>query len=202
MDPEQVLTQISETATSLNDGIKSFAEIGGKFETQLAEFNETAKKILVKPEDIKTAAELEAENKAKLEQGAVGAITRFEVWDIPVGQAVIGGFAAVFASELIDGFLVRQADWMKGLIKLAGAGAAIKWGPRAFGKTGAYAVGLLLAYDGIRSLIPIDSWARRGATAVTSRVPGGGLGGFKKDVGVLEQAGKVASDYYSRAEGR
>lgn len=197
MEPNEVLTQISETATSLNDGIKSFAEIGGKFETQLAEFNETAKKILVKPEDIKTAAELEAENKANLEQaGFVGGITSFEIQGVPVGQAVIGGFTAVFASELIDGFLVKQADWMKGLIKLAGAGVAIKWGPRAFGKTGAFAVGLLLAYDGIRSLIPIDSWARRGATAVTSRVPGGGLGGFTANVDKGGN-GKKPVDYYA-----
>lgn len=182
---------------------KGFASVGGKLETQIAELNETAKKILeVKPEDIKTKAELEAEEKAKLEQaGVMAGITDFKVWDIPVGQALVGGFVAVFASELIDGFLVKQGDWAKGIVKLIGAGVAVRWGGRFLGSTGSKAVALLLAYDGIRSLIPIDTWAKRGSTAVTGMIPAGGLGGFKPNTGgesVVDQASKVAEDYYTR----
>lgn len=204
MDQEQVLTQISETATSLNDGIKSFAEIGGKFEAQLAEFNETAKKVLEpRPEDIKSAAELEAENKANLEQaGVMAGITKLEIWDIPVGQALIGGFTAVFASEVIDGFLAAQSDMIKGIVKLAGAGVAIKWGGRLLGSTGSKALGILLAYDGLRMIIPIDRWAKRGATALSGVLPAGGLGGYKPGAGLIPAGGNGKKpDYYEALKG-
>ncbi len=168
MDEKQILETV-------NTGLDA---VGSKLEAQLAEFNETTKKVLVpKPEDIKTAEEVEAEDKAKLEQaGAVAGITQFEIWDIPVGQALVGGFTAVFASELIDGFLVKQGDMIKGVVKLVGAGAAVKWGPRLLGSTGSKALALLLAYDGVRSLIPIDTWALVGITrfvifSITAHLP-------------------------------
>ena len=186
---------------------KGFADqetkIGSKLDAQLAELNETAKKVLVpKAEDIKTPEELKAaEDKAKLEQAAVARnITSFEVWDIPVGQALVGGFTAVFASELIDGFLIKQGDVIKGVVKLAGAGVAVKWGGRVLGSTGSKALAILLAYDGIRSIIPIDTWARRGATAVTSRMPAGGLGGFQPNVRETPGNGH-REDYYEALKG-
>ncbi len=186
---------------------KGFATVGGKLEGQIAKLNEAAKKALEpKAEDVLSPEELKkAEDTAKMEQaGAVRGITDFEVWDIPVGQALVGGFTAVFVSELIDGFLVKQDDWMKGIVKLAGAGVAVKWGGRFLGSTGSKALAILLAYDGIRSLIPIDTWARRGATTVTGMIPGGGLGGFRSNVGgtAVDQAKEVASDYYGKAFGR
>jgi len=169
-----------------------FANVGSKLDAQLAELNEKAEKLLVKPEDIKTPAELAAEaavakvaEEAKLERAAVSTITDMKVWDIPVGEALVGGFSAVFASELIDGVLVKQNDMIKGVIKLAGAGAAVKWGPRLLGSTGSKALAILLAYDGVRSLIPIDAWARRGASAVSGVLPAGGLGGFRKNAGAV-----------------
>lgn len=190
---------------------KGFTNVGSKLDAQLAELNETAKKVLVKPEDIKTPAELAAEaavakvaEEAKLERSAVSTITDMQVWDIPVGEALVGGFTAVFASELIDGFLMKQGDMLKGVVKLAGAGAAIKWGPRLLGSTGSKALAILLAYDGVRSLIPIDTWARRGASAVSGMMPAGGLGGFRQNVGGREVPGNgnLPVDYYDRALGR
>ncbi len=200
MDPKEILEAVN----------KGFASVGSKLDVQLAELNETAKKVLVvKPEDIKSPEELKAEaakleETAKLKQAAISRnITGFEVWDIPLGQALVGGFTAVFASELIDGFLIKQGDLLKGAVKLAGAGVAIKWGGRLLGSTGSKALGLLLAYDGIRSIIPIDTWARRGATTVTGMIPGGGLGGFKEDVGGTPAPGngKKSADYYAKAFG-
>lgn len=197
MEPKEILEAMD----------KGFASVGSKLDAQLAELNETAKKVLVKPEDIKSPEEVKAEaakaeeDKAKLEQaGAVAGITSFEVWDIPVGQALVGGFTAVFASELIDGFLVKQGDWMKGMVKLVGAGVAVKWGPRLFGSVGSKALALLLAYDGVRSLIPIDTWAHRSASAVTGMIPGGGLGGFNKNVGGVPSNGSK-EDYYAALKG-
>lgn len=184
---------------------KGFENVGTKLESQMAELNETAKKVLIKPDDVLTPEQLkkESEDKASLEQaGAVGSITGFEVWDIPVGQALVGGFTAVFASELIDGFLVKQGDMLKGIVKLVGAGVAIKWGSRVLGSTGSKALGILLAYDGIRSLIPIDTWARKGATMATGMIPGGGLGGFKENVGGAPAAGGNGhKDYYEALKG-
>ena len=181
-------------------------QIGEKLEAQLAEFNETAKKVLVpKAEDVKTAEEVKA---ALEEAGAMAGINRIEVWDIPVGQALVGGFTAVFASELVDGFMAKQGDMARGVVKLIGAGAAVKWGGRILGSTGSKALAILLAYDGVRTLIPIDRYARQGATAVTGVVTTRGLGGFKRDTGgvvkggVVEQASQVASDYYGKAFGR
>lgn len=194
MDPKDILEAI-------NSG---FVTVGSKLEAQMAELNETAKKVLeAKPEAVKTAEELAtaaaaatAAGKANMEEaGAVGGITGFKPWDIPAGQALVGGFTAVFASELIDGFLIKQSDMIKGVVKLAGAGAAVKWGGRVLGSTGSKALAILLAYDGIRSMIPIDTWARRGATMVTSRIPKGGLGGFVPDI---EARGNGSGDYYEQ----
>ena len=166
MDEKQILEAMD----------KGFSHVGEKLEGQLAELNETARKVLVvKPEDVKTAAEVAAEaEKAKLEQ--LAGITNMEVWDIPVGQALIGGFVAVFSSELIDGFLSAQSAMIRGVVKLVGAGVAAKWGSRLLGSTGSKAVALLLAYDGIRSLIPIDEWASRLAGGIKP-LTGAGLGG-------------------------
>ena len=95
--------------------------------------------------------------------------------------------------------LIKQQDWMKGVVKLVGAGAAVKWGDRVFGSTGSKALAILLAYDGIRSLIPIDAWSKKAADTVTGMVPMGGLGGYKPDV--ENQAGGGGSnpprDYYA-----
>lgn len=197
------LEKLGEAQTKVDTGLATgLATIGNKLDTKLAELNEAPK---VNPEDIKTAEELKAEEAAKLEQaGVVGGITQFEIWDIPVGQALVGGFTAVFASELIDGFLVKQGDMIKGVVKLVGAGAAIKWGPRLLGSTGSKALAILLAYDGIRSLIPIDTWAKRGAGAVSGVIPGGGLGGFKPNVAGEKPGGngkKAVADYYEALKG-
>lgn len=181
---------------------KGFATVGSKLEGQMAELSETAKKVLEpKPEDIKTPEQLKTESEAKLaeearlKQAGVSGITNFVIWDIPIGQGLVGGFTAAFASELIDGVLMKQGDMIKAVVKLAAAGAAVKWGTRLLGSTGAKALAILLAYDGVRSLIPIDTWARRGATTVSGMVPGGGLGGFRPGV-TGNPAGNGQGDYY------
>jgi len=199
MDPKEILELMN----------KGFETVGSKLDAQLDELNETAKKVLVTPAAvIKTPEELKAEAAAKLEEaaklgeaGAVAGITNLKVWEIPAGQALVGGFTAVFASELIDGILIKQGDMLKGVVKLAGAGAAIKWGGKVLGSTGSKALGILLAYDGLRSLIPIDTWARRGATAVTGMIPGGGLGGFRPNVGGGPSNGSHGDYYEEKVRG-
>lgn len=137
---------------------------------------------------------------AKMEQGgALEGITKLEVWDIPIGKAIVGGFSAVVVSELIDGFLAAQSTMTQGLVKLAAAGASVKWLSRFLGATGAGAMALLLAYDGIRSMLPIDEWAGRFSGAISKIRTGGGLAGKAgmKRYNVIEQAEKVAGNYYS-----
>lgn len=188
-----------ELLEAMNKGFTDAGtQIGDKLSAQLAEFNESAKKVLVpKAEDVKTAEELQSD-KAQLSQaGMVGNITDIKAWDIPVGQAVVGGFGAVFASELVDGFMAAQGDMVRGVVKLIGAGVAVKWGGRVLGSTGSKAMALLLAYDGVRSLIPLDRFARQGATAVTGIVTTKGLGGFKSQRRVNPGNGG-GLDYYEQ----
>lgn len=163
---------------------KGFADaeikLGANLDAQLAEFNETAKKILVKPEDIKTSEEVKAEaakaeEAAKLEQaGAISGITSFEVWDIPLGKIAVGTFGGVFTSELIDGFLATQSNMIKGGIKLVLAGATVKWGSRWLGKDAAGAIAFALGILGMAQILPIDVYAKKAATAIRGVLPEAG----------------------------
>ena len=69
-----------------------------------------------------------------------------------------------------------------GGVKLVAAGAVIKWGKGLLGKGGATAVALLLAYDGIRHIIPLDQYAHRLASGVSGVVTTRGLGGNQDSV--------------------
>ena len=104
-------------------------------------------------------------------------IMSFEFQGIPLGQAAVGGFVAIFASELVDGFMSNMQDWQRGLVKLAVAAAVGMWGKRLLGKTGSMAVALLLTFDALRDLSPIDSWADQLAEGITGRVTNKGLAG-------------------------
>jgi len=194
MDEKQILETIEKGVAGAE------IKLGSKLEAQLAELGETAKKAL-KPDEVKSAQELKAE--AQLEQRALENIWKTEVWGIPIGQAAVGGFVAVFSSELIDGFMEAQSDMVKGLVKLACAGVAVQWGGKVLGSVGSKAVALLLAYDGIRMVLPIDQWASKLASAISGVFPTGGLGGYKgtPKTTVEKEATKVASDYYAALKG-
>lgn len=115
------------------------------------------------------------EPEAQLRKGFFDDIMNFQVWGIPVGGAVLGGFIAVLATELIDGFMANQKPWQRGLVKLAVAGVAGKWGKRFLGDTGSKAVAILVAFDAIRDLTPIDSWAAQLSGKVSGVVSSAGL---------------------------
>ena len=110
-------------------------------------------------------------------KGFLDGIMDFDFQGIPIGQAAVGGFAAIFASELVDGFMADRVAWQRGLVKLAVAGIAAKWGKRVLGSTGAKTVALLLAFDAIRDLSPIDSWADQLAERISGRKTTAGLAG-------------------------
>lgn len=125
------------------------------------------------------SAESEDTEEAELETSAVKSATKSimdtEVWGIPVGKAALGGFGAIFASELIDGFMTEQSKNVRGIVKLVVAGASAQWGKRWLG-AGAGVLALLLTFDAIRDLTPLDEWANKLANKVSGVIPKGGLG--------------------------
>ena len=139
--------------------------------------------------------------------GSLDEMMSFKVWDIPLGQAVVGGFGAVFATELIDGFMATSEPWKKGLVKLVIAGASIKFGKKFLGEKLSQGVALLLAFDGTRDLLPIDTWAQSLANKITGSVPAAGLASHKVELEALRSAaspsnsGTGRSSYYAAALG-
>lgn len=150
--------------------------------------------------------------------GAVAEIFNFKFWDIPLGQAAVGGFIAIIATEVIDGFLAdkagatekqkSQSRLIRGGVKLVAAGATIKYGKGIFGETGSAALALLLAFDGIRNLLPsLSETGRDIALKITGVRPQLGLSqdeaqNQQQPRSALRQAEAVAGDYYSKAFGR
>ncbi len=200
-------------AKSIDESMKGFA---GKLEATVADIPEAIRKGMEGPIENLTAAQVgEEETKTALAKAAgdkdaelqqLGGIMDMEVWDIPVGKALIGGFIAVVGSELVDGFLAKQSVTVRGVAKLVGAGAAIKWGSRLLGKHGAAAVAILLAYDGLRDILPIDQYAHRLASGVSGVVTTRGLGGNTESAVNVPDRGNghrppAPTDYYAEAFG-
>jgi hypothetical protein len=131
--------------------------------------------------------------------GALEGISKMKVWDIPLGEGLLGGSVAVVFSELVDGFLKNQAERTKGFLKLVAAGAIAKWASRFLGPTGAKAAAIILVYDGMRQILPIDEWAGNLAERITKVRTGGGLAGKAgmTQSAAVTQAEKVAKDYYA-----
>ncbi len=133
--------------------------------------------------------------------GALDSIMSFKAMDVPVGKIVVAGGIAVLGTELIDGFMGDAKPMTTGLVKLALAAAAVKWGAKFLGKDGAEAVALLIGYDGIRDILPIDTYVKKLANKITGTVTNAGLAqNANRDRviknNVMNQANKVAADYY------
>ena len=166
---------------------------------------ETREKANAKMGEVITGEEAEAEKAANMEEVAgLSKIMNMEVMNVPVGQAAIGGAMAIFLTELIDGFLVTQSVQMKGVAKLVGAGATVMFGKKLLGKAGVTTVALLMTFDALRDLTPIDAWAKSWAAALSGVLPTGGLADVSDRRGnpsVQQQVNRVASDYYAKALG-
>lgn len=148
---------------------------------------------------------MDSEDIAELgKKGIFEDIMSFEIGGIPVGQAAVGGAVAILATELIDGFMNTWQPWQRGLVKLGGAWVALQWGKKVLGSTGAKAVGLLLAFDGIRDLTPIDSWMDQIAEKVSGTQTTAGLAGNQINTPAKNTpaaAPKRTSSYYAAALG-
>jgi len=166
MDTEELVKQLDSVVPKL-EAVDSILNRVNGLDAKLAELGKSEKAPSV-PDPAPDA---------ELRKGIFDDIMSFEVWNIPIGQAAVGGFVAIFASEIIDGFMKNQQPWQRGLVKLGAAGVAGMWGKRFLGSTGSKAVALLLAFDAIRDLSPLDSWADQLAEQISGTVTSAGLAG-------------------------
>lgn len=136
---------------------------------------------------------------AKLEDAGVSSM---QVFGLPVGQAVVGGFVAVFATELVDGLMAKQQAYVRGGVKLGAAWAINKWGKKIpfLGDGGVKAVALLLTFDAVRDFIPIDQYAQKAAAKLSGTVANAGLAG-PKTFNAISTSSPAAKNYYSNAFG-
>lgn len=173
MDVELSAKQLTEyfdrvpTKDSVDNLLSSIKGI----EAKLADVGKPADKM-----DDQDEAELEAK------AGFLGGIMDFKIWGVPIGGAAVGGFVSVVATELIDGFMLDSEPWKKGLAKAAVAVVAVKWGKKILGDTGSKTVAALLAFDAIRDMTPIDSWAKDLANKITGNSPAAGLASHKEEL--------------------
>ena len=100
------------------------------------------------------------------EQQQLGGLAEVEIMGIPLGQAAIGGGIALLISELVDGIIGGTVTdrlgetWGPALIKGGSAWAVKQWLPGVIGAKAADTAALFLAWEAIRSLVPIDEWIK------------------------------------------
>ena len=193
----------TEILSAIDKKLEGVGKLTSSLDAYLAKMNEQAQAALAPPPP-KTVDETVAEMEEK--SGFLDKMMEVKVWHIPVGEAALGGFVAIFASELVDGFLKNQSVQVKGLVKLGAAGASVAFGKRILGSTGSKVVALLLTFDAIRDLTPLDKWAYDLAAKITGMLPSAGLAGSSavnaaQMDAVNRQANQVAG-YYSSVAAR
>ena len=171
-------------------------DIGKLGETMTATFDDIKKRWEVKPEEKKEVA--------PLNESLTSSVKKVGNQIIPVAT---GGFAAIVLSEVIDGVLAAQKPMVRGIAKFGAAAAVYAWGKNLpfMTEIGKNLLTGLLIFDGLRDVTPISSWASQVANKISGAIPVGGLGdqrGRDARGNVLNQADKVANDYYAAAEGR
>ena len=87
-------------------------------------------------------------------------LVKWEVANIPVGAAIVGGGLAAIVNELIDGLITPRIKVAPVVLKGLGAFALVKWGDKLVGKEAAKLGAMFFAYDAIRTIIPFDVWLK------------------------------------------
>jgi len=182
---------LTELLNSLRGSSEKTARLA---ETMNATFDEVKKVWAVKPD------EKPKEDKAELNESITGSLKRAGNQVLPVAT---GGFAAIVLSEVVDGVWAKQNKMVRGGIKFAAAAAVYAWGKKIpfMGETGKNLMAGLLIFDALRDITPISTWASQVANTVSGVIPVGGLGD-QRGRDVINQAEKVATNYYGRALGR
>ncbi len=118
--------------------------------------------------EIFAKAETSTEKKEEVDQKQeqLGGLAEVQIMGIPLGQAAIGGGIALLISELVDGIIGGAVTdrlgetWGPALIKGGSAWAVKQWLPGVIGAKAADTAALFLAWEAIRSLVPIDEWIK------------------------------------------
>ncbi|MBA7525961.1 hypothetical protein ES705_18121 [subsurface metagenome] len=111
------------------------------------------------PDEVLKKEEVEQEKQ-------LGGLAEVEIMGIPLGQAAIGGGIALLISELVDGIIGGTVTdkmgetWGPALVKGGSAWAVKQWLPGVIGAKAANTAALFLAWEAIRSLVPIDEWIK------------------------------------------
>jgi hypothetical protein len=193
-----------ELLQSVDTKLGKIAGLSDVIDSKFKEFDSKLVKYRVDGGPEKTGELAAGKEKAVAEMGELGmldSLAKFEIWNVPLGEAAVGGFVAVLATELIDGFMTTQSVQTKGLVKLVTAGAVAGFGKKYLGANASKAIALLMAFDAIRDLTPIDAWAASLATKITGAAPDAGLAD-KAMRRITSQPPHTISDYYAAAEGR
>jgi len=146
-------------------------------------------------------ADSEGEPKAELAQvGVLEGIDKFEIAGIKVGAGLIGGTTALLTTSVVDGF-VTQSGFTAALIKLIAAGGLVQFGSGILGKTATTYASAFIAFDVVRTLIPLDQWIQDLMGAFSGEQKAAGMKQRQPTPQVIQEANRVASDYYSRLGG-
>jgi hypothetical protein len=198
METEVKEIDITELMSKLQKNTESTASLA---ETIGMKFDEMSKVWTANLAEVKKVSDTEA----KLEEAG---IMKMKVAGMPVVGFAAGAFGAVFASELVDGLMINSSKTTKGLVKGAAAFAVWKYGNKipVIGKVlngqGKDILAVLLAFDAVRDLTPLDAWAAKVANKVSGVIPTGGLADQKGRNVRAAVAVKPANSYYAAAMGR
>ena len=179
----------------LLDSYKSSAIEANKPDLSKVATMEDIQKILEASKPVEEKEEVAEHERIGILDQAMG----FDIAGIQVGKAALGGFSAIFTSELVDGFMISQSANIRGLTKIGVGWGLVAFASKWLGKSFTGAAALFLTFDALRDLSPMNEWAAQLADRITGQSPAAGLRG--NEMNVVSQAQGVA-DYYSRAEGR
>jgi len=104
--------------------------------------------------------ELEKQRWEGIEQRQLAGIAGFQIAGIPFGAAAVGGTVALLTAEIIDGLLAGK-NVPEAFAKAIGAWAVKNWGARLVGSEAALDAAKFLAFDAVRSFVPIDEWVKK-----------------------------------------
>ncbi len=187
-------TQVMEVELS-ESTIKNIVDAANAGTAKLAETvtlwqNEATKRWELNP--AKTAVAV-ADEKAPLNESLVGTFKSATKEIVPVA---VGGFAAIVVSEVVDGVMIKQKPMVRGAVKAIGAVAVWKWGKKIpfMGHTGKNVMAALLAFDALRDITPISTYASQIANKISGAIPVGGLGDQRgRDTRVEREASQILS---------
>jgi hypothetical protein len=132
-------------------------------------------KITFDPETLAPVVEQgNEESDPKLELHQRGILSNFgglRFGNIPVGDALIGGTAASLVSELTDAFTPKDNTIVSALIKIVGGNLLAGAFSGILGNNATSAARLLVTYDGLRDIIPLDGWIREILDPIKKAVP-------------------------------